>query len=217
MTSRNIALIVLAAFLAPALVASPAAAAGTTFDFGSDIAIGTAYSHTARKTALDAAVASGMTIFFADAKDGTGKAGWYTTSYPMSGSYAPGDGAVERAVRDGHAKGMKVAVRFATFIDKNAAAKFPHARVAGTDYLDPACADVRAHMIGMLKDLVRRTKVDEVNLDYVRYNPVLSSTAKLPCTGGTVGQVTDKRNDVIASFVKEASACLLYTSDAADE
>ncbi|HVL47811.1 MAG TPA: putative glycoside hydrolase, partial [Candidatus Thermoplasmatota archaeon] len=209
-TPRGLAALLALGLLAPALVfASPAAAApAATFDFGSDIAIGTAWSHTARKPAMDAALASGMTIFFSDAKDGTGKAGWYTTAYPMSGAYAPGDGAVERAAADAHKNGLKSAVRFATFIDKNAAAKFPHARVAGTDYLDPACKDVRAHMIGMLKDLVARTKVDEVNLDYVRYNPTLSSTAPLPCTGGTVGQVTDARNDHIASFVKEASAAI---------
>ncbi len=187
----------------------PSGPSGGAFDFGSDIAIGSAYSNSVRGNVIDIAKASRMTIIFTDAKDGSGKAGWYTTNYPMSSSaYTPGDGSVERAVRDAHANGFKSAVRFATFTDVNAAAKFPNSRIGDTNYLDPACPEVRAHMIGMLKDLTRRTDVDEINLDYVRYSATLPSWTTFPCTGGTAGQVTDKRNEVIASFVKEANAAI---------
>lgn len=154
-----------------------------------------------------AAEAGRMNVFFTDAKDGLGYASWSTTAFPTFTAFAPGDGAVERVVKDARARGMQVAARFDMFEDGVASQKFP-SRALGASWVDPACPEVQANLIAMVTDFVKRVPVDVINFDHVRYpyTNEVSGTKALPCTGGTLGSPTSDRSAIIAAFVKDAAA-----------
>ncbi|HWG90036.1 MAG TPA: putative glycoside hydrolase, partial [Candidatus Thermoplasmatota archaeon] len=215
--TARIGFLTVAALLAPTLLMvamAPPAEAATSYTWGSDLSQWWSIDNAKRGEAITAAKASGQTLFFTDAKDGWGLAGWGTPGYKTITTFGVGDGGVDRVVRDAHAQGIKVAARFDIFNDHEAARRFPHAVIGGNPtWVDPACADVRAYLIGMAKDLVSRTRIDEFHFDHIRYPQVgedgASGSARLPCTGGTLADQTGKdRVEVITSFVRETSAAV---------
>lgn len=198
-------LLVLPAFFAGAQAAT------TPAPWGSDLSTWWSYTDSTRAAALNAAVASNMGILVTDAKDG-GPVGWANPTYTTITPFAAGDGAVERVVRDAHAKGIKVVARFDVFEDSVAAKRYPGSVIGGNPvWVDPACADVRAFVLAEVKDLVTRVAVDEVNFDHVRYPQTADApaSAALPCTGSTLGDYGHAdRGAIVASWVKDASAAV---------
>lgn len=150
-----------------------------------------------------------MTVVATDASDG-GCIGWATPNYPGFTTMSPGDGAVERVTRDAHAQGLRVLARFDVSQDVNPAKVYPRAVIGGAAaWVDPACPEVRAYELAKLKDLLTRVDVDEIDIDHVRYpgTDEVPASASLSCTGSTLGDTYHKdRNEVIASWVKEAAA-----------
>lgn len=194
--------------LVPAFGLPGAQAATASFSWGSDLSQWWSYDPAQRGPALSTASSTGMTHVFTDAKDGLGLAGWATTKYRTFTPFAPGDGAVERVVRDAHAKGLKVSARFDIFEDKEAAGAYTRARIGSSIWVDPGCAEVRDAAIAKLRDMLAHSAVDEVNLDHVRYPEAAEAGwgTPLPCTGGTVGKLNGvDRTEIIASFVREAA------------
>jgi hypothetical protein len=191
---------------APAFMADASAAEGARFSWGAHLPQWSSYSDITRPAALDAATSSGMTLIGTDAKDG-GNIGWATSAYPTVAPYAPGDGAVERVLRDAHARGLTVTARFDAFWDLTAAAALPGAKIGGSTWVDPGCASVRAYVLAELRDFLVHDAPDELTLDHIRYpeSADVFASAALPCTGGTLGTVgaTD-RVALITSFVQDA-------------
>jgi hypothetical protein len=106
---------------------------------------------------------------------------------------------------------MRVVARFDVFEDSVAAAKFPGSRIGTSAWVDPACADVRAYVLGEVKDLVARTVIAEINFDHVRYPQPADvgggAGTRLPCTGSTLGDVAHAdRAAIVASWVANAVA-----------
>lgn len=196
--------------LLPALAPLPLASAAPAFAYGSDIELWDTLDPAARKAALDASAAGRMGLIVADAKDGWGTVSWATTAAPTVEPFTPGAGGLDRITSEGHAAGLVVSARFDVFQDSEAAKRFPSARVGGTpSWVDPACAGPHAYLVGLVRDLATRVAVDEILLDHVRYPDTddVSSSAALPCTGGTVGTPSGAtRSDVVASFVRDAAA-----------
>lgn len=192
----------------PALAVPGAAAAPAGFSWGSDLSQWWSYDPAQRDPALATASATGMTHVFTDAKDGHGLAGWASTKYRTFTPFAAGDGAVERVVRDAHARGIKVVARFDIFEDAEATGAYTRARIGSSMWVDPACPEVREGVVLKLRDMLAHARVDEVNLDHVRYPEAAEAGhgTALPCTGGTVGKLNHvDRTEVIASFVREAA------------
>lgn len=219
--TRRIPLLLTGILLLPLLaVAAPVAGtAGTAsasgsgaFAWGSDLSPWWSYDPASRVPALDTAKATGMTHVVTDAKDGWGLASWSTPSYATFTSFAAGDGATERVVRDAQARGLGVVARFDAFEDHEMARRYPAASLGGSPaWVDPACPEVRAALLGMARDLVLRTGVTQVNLDHVRYPDTseLPATTPLPCTGGRLGDAPGSaRTSVITAFVRDAAAAI---------
>src|SRR5581483_2009081 len=146
------ALLLALLLLIPVGVVPKASATTAPFDWGAQLSQWSSYSDITRPAAINAAVASGMTLFGTDAKDG-GYIGWATTAYPTVMPFAPGDGSVERVLRDAHAHGLKVVARFDAFWDLTAAAALP-GTVIGNSWIDPGCASARAYVLAELKDFL---------------------------------------------------------------
>lgn len=219
--TRRIPLLLTGILLLPLLavsapVAGPAGVASASgagpFAWGSDLSPWWSYDPAARAPALDTAKATGMTHVVTDAKDGWGLAAWSTPSYATFTPFAAGDGATERVVRDAQARGVGVIARFDAFEDHEMARRYPAASLGGSPaWVDPACPEVRAALLGMARDLVLRTGVTQVNLDHVRYPDTseLPATTPLPCTGGRLGDAPGSvRTSVITGFVRDAAAAI---------
>lgn len=207
MAARDM-LLITALLLTSTLTLPAAEAADPSFAWGADLSQWWSLDNVQRAAALDAATASGMTMIGTDAKDG-GYVGWASPTYPGFTAMAPGDGAVERAVRDAHARGLKVLVRFDVFQDLEAAKIYPGAVIGGNPaWVDPACSQVRAYSLAQIRDLLARVPADEINLDHIRYpgTDEVASSARLPCTGSTLGDTAyADRSAIIASWIAEAA------------
>lgn len=202
------ALVLTALLMGPAFAALPTAQASAGFAWGSDLSLWSSYDDAQRKAALDVSVAMGMPVIATDAKS-QGPVGWASTTYPTYDRYAANDGAVERVVRDAHARGLQVIGRFDAFEDEVAAAKYPWTVIGGSPrWVDPACAEIRSYVLAQVKELVTRVALDELAIDHVRYPDTGNApgSSKLPCTGGTLATLgTRDRTEVVASFVREVA------------
>ncbi len=187
--------------------------APSTWVAGADTTPYWAYDDARRVGAISASRAGHMNTVFVDGKISDGRVAWSSSAYPMAWSWPTGESPVERVVRDAGSGGerLAVAVRFATFHDPHAAANVvPAARIPGTSWLDPACPAARRHVVDEVLDLLARTDVDEVNLDFVRYpaSSQVSATAALPCTGGTWANPATSKTMAVARAVGEIVAAV---------
>lgn len=211
MLARRRHALVLVALASLPLVAPDADAASSAFVWGADLPAWWAVSAPDRAAAISASAGAGMELLVTDAKEaGDGRVAWWTPSYPTFRDLAEGEGAVELVARDAHTAGLDVVVRFDVFEDGSMASLFPASRIAGTNWVDPACADVRAYALAQVQDLLTRVAFEELNFDHVRYPETAdaSSRAALPCTGGALGSATThaKRAEAITSWVAQAAA-----------
>jgi hypothetical protein len=142
-----------------------------------------------------------MNTYYVDAKTGSGEIGWATDAdWPTPFDFDE-TGPVERATQAAHEADKAASARYAVFHDAHAThTAHPEAQIGDSDWIDPACEVSQTHEIQQLDDLLTQTAVDEVNLDFVRYPTTAdaSEDAKLPCTGGTLGDASDERTRVLA-------------------
>jgi hypothetical protein len=177
---------------------------------GADMTYWMADSQTTRLEVIQSSKPACMNTIFVDAKDVDGKIAYYYSGMPSSllasSSWNSNtSNPIYKMMSDAHANNMRIAVRFSLFNDeylssRNSSLSIKNPGNVRTNWVDPACQEVRNWEISLLENLVKNYDVDEINLDFSRYPDPgvdVSTDAVYPCLSGN-------KTTVINNFVRDA-------------